>query len=1185
MTRRPPDQIETDRHLARNLLLSLSGGAILTIVGVAVSQEAGATEAGSQSTGDAAATSSGATAVGNQAGTNTSNTVTVSGNLGTIQVIDQHATVENAGAASANSGGNQAVGNGSANSAGTGGGGGSGDASAANGSDGSGSVASGGASAIGNQSETGIDQTAEGNATGRLGGILVVNQQADVINEGAASADTGGNDATGNASRNEAGTDQGGAYGSAIAANDGRATNDSDGTGRVVTGDASAIGNVSSTDVNQTAGGTAGGALGGIVLFNQQVAVLNAGTAEANTGSNRAGGNTSANAASVSQGAGAGTGPGDEPVQPLLAPTAAPVSIASNNGEAANTSDGTAAVRTGSAAATGNDSTTTVSQTASGEIVGPGGVGVLHQSSEVSNEGEAFANTGYNQAVGNGSQNGAEVGQTAEAGPAIDVSVAGNFGLAQNDSDGSARIRTGDAEAVGNRSTTEVSQTGAITGGSVTLTEQSSEVDNAGLAVANTGHNEAVGNASENGAGVTAYGSTDAGADVVVVGQFDMATNTSDGTAVIHTGDAAAVGSQSETTVDQSAEADAGVTAQSMSSSVTNQGGALANTGGNTAVGNGSQNSATVTGDAAIGGGLLPTLESLVPSSTPAVQDAIASNNGEASNQSGGSATILTGAAEAIGNESTSSVIQDPPSSGDTVVELSSAVVNEGVAVANTGLNSATGNGSINTAVVGQGGIVLVTSGGPATAVAANDGTASNHSDGTASITTGAAHAVGNSATTTVAQTSGGALASQGAVYIVERSSVVNAGLGAANTGLNAAVGNTSSNNAAVEQSAGSGSGGVVSTDATAANQSAGTARIVTGIATATGNSSTTTVVQSVTVTQVGAMPIVIYQLSHIINVGASAANSGGNLAIGNASVNDATIDQQVGQLIALAFQDLVDRAGLGDQAATTAAGGGGATTAATARATNNSTGTAWIVTGSATAVGNSSTTTIMQGWTGTVMGQGVLYIIQQSVVLNIGVALANTGGNVAVGNASQNQAGVTQVAAGWTTPGSVTSVTAVATNQSNGLARITTGVATATGNSATTTVIQMVSILGGDSPAPFVLVQQGFVHNIGLAVANTGGNVAIGNQSTNDAGVDQQVLGSGEGAVLDATATNTSDGTAIIDTGVPPEVTPGDTSGGGPHPRSGPGRGARHDRRSGPGSRGGGGRGGRGLRNSPVHR
>ena len=95
------------------------------------------------------------------------------------------------------------------------------------------------------------------------------------------------------------------------------------------------------------------------------------------------------------------------------------------------------------------------------------------------------------------------------------------------------------------------------------------------------------------------------------------------------------------------------------------------------------------------------------------MQDAIASNNGEASNQSAGTASILTGAAAAIGNEQRCGVVQDPPSSGDTVVELSSSVVNEGVALANTGLNSATGNGSINTAVVGQGGIVLVTSGGP----------------------------------------------------------------------------------------------------------------------------------------------------------------------------------------------------------------------------------------------------------------------------------------------------------------------------------------------------------------------------------------------------------------------------------------------------------------------------------------
>ena len=66
------------------------------------------------------------------------------------------------------------------------------------------------------------------------------------------------------------------------------------------------------------------------------------------------------------------------------------------------------------------------------------------------------------------------------------------------------------------------------------------------------------------------------------------------------------------------------------------------------------------------------------------------------------------------------------------------------------------------------------------------------------------------------------------------------------------------------------------------------------------------------------------------------------------------------------------------------------------------------------------------------------------------------------------------------------------------------------------------------------MLVQQSFVHNIGVAVANTGGNIAIGNGSTNDAEVVQ--VGSGDGTgVMSGTATNDSDGTAIIDTGVTP--------------------------------------------------
>jgi LPXTG-motif cell wall-anchored protein len=214
----------------------------------------------------------------------------------------------------------------------------------------------------------------------------------------------------------------------------------------------------------------------------------------------------------------------------------------------------------------------------------------------------------------------------------------------------------------------------------------------------------------------------------------------------------------------------------------------------------------------------------------------------------------------------------------------------------------------------------------------------------------------------------------------------------------------------------------------------------------------------------------------------------------------------------------------------------------------NTSSGTASIVTGTATAVGNSATTTVTQGWTGTVNGLGVMYIVQQSVVLNLGVALANTGGNAAIGNASQNSAGVLQIQVGWTNPGSVTSMVAVASNSSDGIARITTGQATATGNSATTNVVQVVTILGNGTGAPFVLVQQGFVHNIGMALANSGDNVAIGNQSTNDAEV-VQVGTEGEGGVLSATASNESNGTAVIDTGVPGETTPTPTPTPGPVP------------------------------------
>src|SRR5690606_26593230 len=156
--------------------------------------------AGSTGTGDA-------TAVGNQSGTNSTQTVTVSGNLGVIQVINQKANVSNVGVGVANTGGNIAIGNASSNNAtagqtGDGGvtGGASNNGTAANNSNGSALINTGNASATGNQSTTNLVQEAHGNAQVALGGILVINQAAPVNHFGVAAANSGGNVGVGNAS-------------------------------------------------------------------------------------------------------------------------------------------------------------------------------------------------------------------------------------------------------------------------------------------------------------------------------------------------------------------------------------------------------------------------------------------------------------------------------------------------------------------------------------------------------------------------------------------------------------------------------------------------------------------------------------------------------------------------------------------------------------------------------------------------------------------------------------------------------------------------------------------------------------------------------------------------------------------------------------------------------------------------
>ena len=360
-------------------------------------------------------------------------------------------------------------------------------ANTGNQSDGVAGITTGDATATGNSSDTGITQVADAHAGGRLGGIAIIRQSVDVTNDGDATANTGNNSATGNGSDNEAETEQEGEGGEGTLTNIGSTSNSSDGTAGVDTGDANATGNSSTTNVTQIANASVTGSLGGLIIIDQSARVVNNGDADANTGRNEAIGNDSDNDAETEQSAVSERGP--------------PGAI--NIADTTNESDGTAGINTGNATATGNRSDTTVTQTANGTISGRlGGFVIANQYADVENIGSARANTGENEAIGNNSENEAETEQEAEAEGDDGEGLAVNIGTSRNTSDGTASIETGNATAIGNQSRTTINQSMnlSIVGNGFYLADQTADVDNEGDATANTGDNEAVGNASENDA-------------------------------------------------------------------------------------------------------------------------------------------------------------------------------------------------------------------------------------------------------------------------------------------------------------------------------------------------------------------------------------------------------------------------------------------------------------------------------------------------------------------------------------------------------------------------------------------------------------------------------------------------------------------------------------------------------------
>ncbi len=1098
----------------------------------AVAPSTGST--GNTSTGTADIKTGDANATGNSA---TNNVTQVEGHNGAVVLVDQNATVTNFGIAVANTGVNGAVGNASVNVAdatqtatanGT-----NGDAVAANDatvrnvSGGDARISTGDASATGNTANNIVNQTYDGSFSG-LGVVVLLDQNVAVNNIGVGIANTGVNGAIGNVSQNTATNTQDGTAtntgtGDAVSSNSATSSNNSNGTAGIITGDANAVGNVATNNVSQIANVSAQGSLGSIVLIDQNAAVTNLGISVANTGLNLAIGNLSSSTSNAVQGAVSGAGPPADDV------------VASNDGTASNESNGSASIATGDAhaEATGNRSTTNLTQVV--DVDSDGAAIVLpDQTADIFNIGIAVANTGGNAAVGNASgqlfgQNTATVDQDLNNGNgatvtgAGDDAVASNFGSASTNSNGTASIKTGNAGATGNAATTNVTQTldtNAASG--FALPDQSATVVNLGVGIANTGGNIAVGNVSTSASDTAQGAEADSADDDAVASNFGDATTMSDGSASIVTGNANSIGNDSAatTTIAQTVDTDGVDSNLSDQTAVAvDLGFGVSNTGLNAAIGNVSDNAATTTQTATV---------------TAAEGDAVASNFGEAIDPSNGSASITTGNANSIGNASHTTIdqtVNDGSAAGFSMADQEAASVNIGAGISNTGFNAAIGNASLNGAGVTQ--TSTIDDAGTGDNVAANFGTASTESNGTASINTGNANSVGSRSTTALTQTvdydgTGFSMPDQTAVG-------VNVGIGVSNTGVNVAAGNISGllgtgNQANLDQTAtvtnpaSPAADIVASNDGTASTESNGSASITTGNANSIGNDAASTLIITQTSDADGAGFVLADQIAAGINVGVGISNTGVNAAIGNASVSGITSTQTatVTSATGLTADDVV--------------------ASNNANSTTNSNGNASINTGAADSVGNKSTTAIAQ--TSDFNGDGFTLVDQTAIDANIGIAASNTGINLAIGNASQNAAVLSQDSTVEATAGSIDADDVVASNSSNdaitsnGSANITTGAAKSLGNSSKATLAQTSD---ADLDGGFALTDQTAVEiDLGVALSNTGVNLAVGNASQNAVQDDQDVdvTASDSMDVEDVVASNSattstdSNGTAGVTTG-----------------------------------------------------
>jgi LPXTG-motif cell wall-anchored protein len=231
------------------------------------------------------------------------------------------------------------------------------------------------------------------------------------------------------------------------------------------------------------------------------------------------------------------------------------------------------------------------------------------------------------------------------------------------------------------------------------------------------------------------------------------------------------------------------------------------------------------------------------------------------------------------------------------------------------------------------------------------------------------------------------------------------------------AVGNTGGNAAGAHTNSGTKTNGTK-------NNGSATGAVKSGDASAIGGNSNSAIGQQVNASTTGLGRVDILQIALVVNVGVAHANSGQNVA---------------------------------------GAGGHGISGIGTVKS--------GIKTGNATALGNNSKTSVKQAATIKNGEQSN----QKAVVVNVGIALGNSGLNITIGTLGSD--------------GNPVSTQAVKSGSSNG--QIYTGDANALGDRSNSKISQVANGKAS-GVATLIIDQRAVIVNFGTALANSGGNVAL---------------------------------------------------------------------------------------------